>query len=93
MGSRSPRSQVSSLWAFVNSTLRYTKPPCRTGTRCEKDHSRRRDHVDALRRDLQPLLVDVEKLCPEVTTTLAPGEATTTSTVARTKVGQPGLPV
>ncbi|MDI3390197.1 choice-of-anchor P family protein [Streptomyces sp. B-S-A8] len=39
------------------------------------------------------LLINVEKLCPEVTTTLAPGKATATSTVANAKVGLPGLPV
>ncbi|WP_435212711.1 choice-of-anchor P family protein [Streptomyces sp. bgisy034] len=39
-----------------------------------------------------PLLA-VQKLCPKVTTTLAPGKVTATSTVAQARIGLPGVPL
>ena len=39
------------------------------------------------------LLVSVRKLCPKVTTTLAPGTVTASSTVAQARVGLPGVPL
>ncbi|WP_338896925.1 choice-of-anchor P family protein [Streptomyces sp. TG1A-60] len=39
-----------------------------------------------------PLLA-VQKLCPEVTTTLVPGKVTATSTVAQAGIGLPGVPL
>ncbi|NBM15772.1 choice-of-anchor P family protein [Streptomyces sp. GC420] len=39
-----------------------------------------------------PLLA-VQKLCPKVTTALAPGNVTATSTVAQARIGLPGVPL
>jgi hypothetical protein len=50
-----------------------------TGTPCSAEYS-------------SPLL-SVQKLCPKVTTTLAPGKVTATSTVAQARIGLPGVPV
>ncbi|MFI6662923.1 choice-of-anchor P family protein [Streptomyces sp. NPDC050523] len=38
-------------------------------------------------------LLSAQKLCPKVTTTLAPGKVTATSTVAQARIGLPGVPV
>jgi hypothetical protein len=38
-------------------------------------------------------LLSVEKLCPKVTTTLAPGKVTASSTVAQARIGLPGVPL
>ncbi|MGD1223577.1 choice-of-anchor P family protein [Streptomyces krungchingensis] len=38
-------------------------------------------------------LLSAQKLCPEVTTTLAPGRVTAVSTVAQARIGLPGVPV
>ncbi|MFF4059211.1 choice-of-anchor P family protein [Streptomyces sp. NPDC001668] len=38
-------------------------------------------------------LLSVQKLCPKVTTTLAPGKVTATSTVAQARIGLPGVPL
>ncbi|WP_251410500.1 choice-of-anchor P family protein [Streptomyces meridianus] len=43
-------------------------------------------------RFASPLLT-VEKLCPRVVTTLAPGTVTATATVAHARIGLPGLPL
>ncbi|POX55764.1 hypothetical protein C3489_09280 [Streptomyces sp. Ru71] len=38
-------------------------------------------------------LLSVQKLCPKVITTLAPGKVTATSTVAQARIGLPGVPL
>ncbi|WP_406164795.1 choice-of-anchor P family protein [Streptomyces sp. NBC_00996] len=38
-------------------------------------------------------LLSVQKLCPKVTTTLAPGKGTASSTVAQARIGLPGVPL
>ncbi|GAB2986903.1 hypothetical protein GCM10023080_060450 [Streptomyces pseudoechinosporeus] len=38
-------------------------------------------------------LLSVQKLCPEVTTTLAPGKVTASSTVAQARIGLTGVPL
>ena len=38
-------------------------------------------------------LLSVQKLCPKVTTTLAPGKVTASSTVAQARIGLPGVPL
>lgn len=38
-------------------------------------------------------LLSVQKLCPKVTTTLAPGKVTATSSVAQARIGLPGVPL
>ncbi|MEG3628528.1 choice-of-anchor P family protein [Streptomyces poriticola] len=39
------------------------------------------------------VLLSAQKLCPKVTTTLAPGKVTATSTVAQARIGLPGVPL